>query len=353
MARTFWIGGLSLLVILGAATAGYYWMKGPMYRPGDLRSGKFKAATPPAQSGAADRWTMAPGVELYHFEEGSGTPILIVHGGPGFSPEKPWLGGSLLARNYRTIYYHQRGCGRSSRPISSFSTPNMYANMKLLNEQLGLPAQIADIERIRQILGQQKLILVGHSFGAMLVALYAAEYPEHVRAAIFIAPADLIRMPAGKEFDLFDQMRLRMPASERQEYAAYMREYFDFPRAFQRNEEQSSEFYGRMSKYYRLATGIKFAAGSPQSTGYEPLALYCSMGQHHDYSAALRRINAPVLVLHGANDLQPEAASRHFASYFANARFLSIPQATHFVFDDQPQQFANAVQDFLSDLPQE
>jgi proline iminopeptidase len=228
----------------------------------------------------------------------------------------------------------------------------MYANMKLLNEQLGLPAQIADIERIRQILGQQKLILVGHSFGAMLVALYAAEYPEHVRAAIFIAPADLIRMPAGKEFDLFDQMRLRMPASERQEYAAYMREYFDFPRAFQRNEEQSSEFYGRMSKYYRLATGIKFAAGSPQSTGYEPLALYCSMGQHHDYSAALRRINAPVLVLHGANDLQPEAASRHFASYFANARFLSIPQATHFVFDDQPQQFANAVQDFLSDLPQ-
>jgi proline iminopeptidase len=353
MARMFWIGGLSLLVILGAVAAGYSWMKGPMYRPGDLRSGKFKAAAPPAQNGATNRWTMEPGIELYHFEEGSGTPLLIVHGGPGFPPEKPWQGGSLLARHYRTIYYHQRGCGNSSRPISRFSTPNMYANMKLLNEQLGLRAQIADIERIRQILGQQKLVLVGHSFGALLVALYAAEYPEHVRAAIFIAPADLIRMPSGKDSDLFEQMRPRIPASERQEYEAYLREYFDFPRAFQRNEEQSAEFYGRMSKFYRLATGINQTAGNPNSTGYEPLALYCSMGQHHDYSAALRRIKAPVLVLHGANDLQPEAASRHFASYFANARFLSIPQATHFVYDDQPQQFASAVENFLSNLSQE
>ena len=164
MARMFWIGSLSLLAILGAVAAGYSWMKGPMYRPGDLRSGKFKAAAPPVQNGATNRWTMEPGIELYHFEEGSGTPLLIVHGGPGFPPEKPWQGGSLLARHYRTIYYHQRGCGNSSRPISRFSTPNMYANMKLLNEQLGLPAQIADIERIRQILGQQKLVLVGHSY---------------------------------------------------------------------------------------------------------------------------------------------------------------------------------------------
>ena len=118
MARTFWIGGLSLLVILGAATAGYYWMKGPMYRPGDLRSGKFKAATPPAQSGAADRWTMAPGVELYHFEEGSGTPILIVHGGPGFSPEKPWLGGSLLAEGPRLAQATAEFVAASRRPIA-------------------------------------------------------------------------------------------------------------------------------------------------------------------------------------------------------------------------------------------
>jgi proline iminopeptidase len=348
MSRVLWIGGVSLFVILGLAVAGLYWMKGPMYRPGDLRSGKFSMTPPPPQNNTSDRWTLEPGVELYHFEEGSGTPLLIVHGGPGFPPERPWLGGSLLAHDYRTIYYHQRGCGKSSRPIQSFSSTNMYANMKLLNERLGLPAQIADIERIRQILGRQKLILIGHSYGAMLVALYAAEYPEHVQAAIFVAPADLIRMPSGKEANLFELMRTRMPEEYRQEYAAYLREYFNFPLAFRRNEEQSSAFYGRMSKYYRLATGIQQSASTTQSTGYEPLALYCGMGQHHDYSAALRRVKAPVLVLHGTNDLQPEAASRHFASYFQNARFVSIPGATHFVFDDQPRQFADAIRDFLS-----
>jgi pimeloyl-ACP methyl ester carboxylesterase len=126
---------------------------------------------------------MEPGIELCHFEEGSETSLLIVHGGLGFPPEKPWQDGNLLARHYRTIYYPQRVCGNSSRPISSFSTPTMYSNMKLLNEPLGLPVQITNIERIRQIIDQQKLIFVRHSFGAMLVALYVAEYSEHMRAA--------------------------------------------------------------------------------------------------------------------------------------------------------------------------
>lgn len=350
MTRIYWIGGLSLLVVLCIAAMGLYWMKGPMYKPGDLRSGKFTVEPPPLQNSASDRWTMEQGIELYHFEEGAGTPILIVHGGPGFPPAKPWVGGGLLAQHFRTVYYHQRGCGKSSRPIRGFSSSNMYANMQLLNQQLGLPAQIADIERIRQILGQQKIILVGHSYGAMLVALYAAEYPEHVRATIYVAPADLIRMPADKDSNLFALMRARMPTAERTDYNAYLREYLDFPRAMRRNEEESSAFYGRMAKYYQLATNAKTPVDTAFSPGYEPLALYCSMGQHHDYSAAMRQITAPVLVIHGSDDVQPESASRHFASYFANARFVSIPHAAHFVFDDQPQQFADAVQNFLAAL---
>ncbi len=52
--------------------------------------------------------------------------------------------------------------------------------MQTLEQTLGISAQVADIERIRRILGEEKLIMVGHSFGGFLASLYAAEFPEHV-----------------------------------------------------------------------------------------------------------------------------------------------------------------------------
>jgi pimeloyl-ACP methyl ester carboxylesterase len=76
-------------------------------------------------------------------------------------------------------------------------------------------------------------------------------------------------------------------------------------------------------------------------------AMYFSMGLRHDYRAALKAVNAPVLVIHGDKDLQPEKASRLYADAFPNAEFRVIANAGHFVFNDQPEAFARIVSDFL------
>jgi proline iminopeptidase len=351
MHKLLWIGG-AVLVAAIAALAAWMWhaMMGPMYKPGNVRAGK-DVAEPlmPAEASGA-RWLVAPGIELHHFEEGAGTPILVIHGGPGFPPAGPWPAGALLGRDYRLIYYHQRGCGLSSRPIKRFSGSNMYANMQLLNRTLGLPAQVADIERIRRILGVDKIVLMGHSFGAFLAALYAAEFPEHVRASIYVAPADLTVLP-NPQADLFDVVRRRLPAEMKPEYESYMAEYFDFRRAFQRSESESGAFYGRFAKFYGAAAG----GGVPQTgdvsaAGYEPLAIYCGMGKHHDYSAALRAVATPGLVIHGSLDMQPESVSRGFAARFPNCRFAQIDGASHFVFEDRPEEFAGQVREFLKGI---
>jgi proline iminopeptidase len=346
--------GVGLIVLLLAAAAGvaWYWMTGPMYRPGDVRAGRNVAEplTPPAQGAAHanTRWVVAPGIELHHFEQGSGPEILTVHGGPGFPPTEPWAAGHVLSERYKLIYYHQRGCGLSTRPIASFTERNQYANMQLLNRTLGLPAQIADIERIRRILGQDKLVLMGHSFGAITAALYAAEFPEHVKALVFVAPANLAVLPV-KGDDLFALVRRRLPAEMKDEYDRYLAEYFDFRAAFRRTEPQSSEFYGRLGKYFAAGTAIP--AGSDSfGAGYVPLAAYLGMGKHHDYTAAFRGVTAPVLVIHGAGDLQSEATSRAFGQLFPNSRFVVIAGAGHFVFNDRPEEFAAAVRGFLDPL---
>lgn len=350
MYRFLLLGFAFVAVLVAAAAYGWHWMTGPMYQPGDVRAGKFVTEPLTPAPIVNDRWLVAPGIELHHFEEGTGTPILVVHGGPGFAPTRPWRAGSLLASDYRLVYYHQRGCGLSSRPIRSFPSSNMYANMGALHRTLGLPAQVADIERIRRILGVEKLILLGHSFGADIAAFYAAEFPEHVHALIYVAPADLAVLP-NKQGDLFELVRQRLPAEMKPEYESYLAEYFDFGRALRRSDAESSAFYGRFGRFYAAAVGGPAPVSSDATTsGYVPLAVFCSMGKHHDYTSALHGVRTPSLVIHGSRDLQPETVSRNFAAHFPNCRFVKIEGATHFAFDDRPEEFAGEVRAFLSSV---
>ena len=82
--------------------------------------------------------------------------------------------------------------------------------------------------------------------------------------------------------------------------------------------------------------------------GWMVQAMFFSMGMKHDYRAALKSVNVPVLVIHGEKDLQPEKASRMYADLFPNSQFRVIPNAGHFSFNDQPDTFAQMVSEFLS-----
>ena len=354
MKLTILIASVVLLAALAAVV--WHWFNSPLYQPGDIRAGKDlrEPLTPPDQTGVrSGYWRVASDIELYHFEQGSGELLLAVHGGPGFVPAAPWPAGAALASDYRLVYYHQRGCGSSTRPIRTLAGQSFYHSMQALHRTLGLPAQVADIERIRRILGRDKLILVGHSFGAFLAALYAAEFPEHVRAFIAVAPADLAVLPAPGG-GLFEQIRQRLPADQLPAYQRYLAEYFDFHAAVKKTDDELAAMYRRFGPFYMAATP---AASRPAiadtlegNGGMMPLALYFSMGRRHDYRAAFRQVAAPVLVIHGRDDLQPAASSRAFAGLFPNHRMVEIAAAGHFVFADQPAQFAATVREFLKPL---
>ena len=354
MKLTILVGIVTLLVLLAAVA--WHWFNSPLYQPGDVRAGKDlrEPLAPPSQGAARPGyWRVASDIELFHFEEGAGEPILTIHGGPGFVPAGPWPAGAALGADYRLVYYHQRGCGSSSRPIRSLPDQNFYQSMQMLNQTLGLAAQVADIERIRRILGREKLILAGHSFGAFLAALYAAEFPEHVRAVIAVAPADLAVLPTPGD-GLFGQIRQRLPAEKLPEYEKFLGEYFDFKGAVKKSDDELAAMYRRFGTFYLAASPAAAQhaiAGTMEGNGgMMPLAIYLSMGRRHDYRDAFRKITAPVLVIHGRDDLQSAAWSRHFAELFPNHRMVEIGGAGHFVFADQPAAFAAAVKEFLRAL---
>lgn len=342
----------SVLLVLAVIVGGLFWyfMNKPLYKPGMVRAGENLRAplAPPEQPDDEHVWTVEEDIQLHHFSAGEGRDVLIVHGGPGYPYAESWPGLEPLTDDYQFHYYDQRGCGQSTRPIDTFSSNNTYENMKTLEQTLGISAQLADIERIRRILGQEKLILVGHSFGGFLASLYAAEFPEHVEGMVLLVPANVLVMPQ-KDGGLFEEMGERLPAEMQEEYEAYLKEYLSFKDIFSKSEADLIAMNQEFGKYYQAVMEAPMPEQG-QPGGWMVQAMYLSMGRRHDYRGALQEVEAPVLIIHGAEDLQPEGASRAYADAFPNARVRVVEDAAHFVFLDQPGLFSAIVGEFLDGL---
>jgi proline iminopeptidase len=328
-------------------------MNAPLFEPGTVEARVQEAGEsldPPHESASDGAWQVTSTVSLRRTSTGEGDDILLIHGGPGYPPREPWKATDLIARSYRVHAYDQRGCGGSTRPITVPPDGTFYTKLTTIEAQLGLAAQLADIERTRRLLGRERLILVGHSFGALIAALYAAEFPSHVRALILVAPAPLVVMPKDGP-DLFALVRAKLPEDRRATYDAYLGGYFDLRALMDLDEMALSRYFGQFRDFYAAATGGRTVPNGGDVGGFMTLGVFASLGRAHDWRAALRRIDAPTLVLHGADDLQPESDSRLVAGAIPHAQVEVIRDSGHFPPDDAPEAFADEVLRFLRRVP--
>ncbi len=339
---------LALVIIAGI----YFWyaMQKPLYEPGMVRAGKNLRAslTPLEQTAGTDFWKMEDDIQLYHFSKGKGKNVLVIHGGPGFPYSEPWAGLDSLVGDYHFHYYDQRGCGKSTRPVDKFTAGNYYKNMTSLEKTLGLGAQVADIERIRHILGDDKLIIIGHSFGAFLASLYAAEFPEHIEAMVMVTPAPMFVFPMEVE-GLFDIIQKRLPENMQKEYSKWYKDYFDFKNIFSKTEADLVMMNKKLGLFFSKAIQSSMPAQG-ELGGWIAHAMYFSMGKRHDYRDALNTVDVPVLVIHAAEDFQTAAASQTYSEVFSNSRFHIIENSGHMPFYEQPDKFSLAITEFLGNL---
>ncbi len=92
-----------------------------------------------------------------------GIPVIVLHGGPGGGCS-PAMRRYFDPKAYRIVLFDQRGCGRS-RPHASVEANTTWD-------------LVADIERIRTLLGIERWMVFGGSWGATLALLYAQTHPE-------------------------------------------------------------------------------------------------------------------------------------------------------------------------------
>lgn len=342
---------LELLIIIAvwltASSAGAQ----SLYQSGMVRDGvNLRAPLDPPEQATEEFWRVEQDIELFRYSEGKGPNVLVIHGGPGYPGSGPWPGLTELAQDFEFHYYHQRGCGRSTKPIDRLESPNFMQNMKELEQTLGLGAQIADIERIRRILGDEELLIIGHSFGAFLAALYAAEFPEHVSAMVLVSPAAVLVIPP-EDGGLFGRVKESLPEEAQSDYGRFMGEYFNFGTIFTKNDSDLVALNKRFVGFFNTASGqADSAAGATTDLegigGWVTHASFFSMGMQCDYRPALGSVSAPSLIIHAESDLQPEEASRTYVDAIAGAEIQTI-KGGHFSFHEKPEEFAKLVGAFL------
>lgn len=110
----------------------------------------------------AEGYATVPGGRIFWRKFGSGgkTPLLTLHGGPG-SSHNYLLPLQALADERPVIFYDQLGCGRADAPEDE----SVYSIQRSVDE----------VDAVRDALDLERVILLGHSWGALLAVEYLCQ----------------------------------------------------------------------------------------------------------------------------------------------------------------------------------
>ena len=304
-----------------------------------------KAAAPagvfPLQEGFVD----ANGVLIYYKSLGSGSPLLVVHGGPGASHDYflPYL--LPLARTHRVVFIDERGSGRSQK----LEDPKLYTVENMAD----------DVEAVRRALGLGKVALLGHSYGGVLAQAYAFKYPDGLSKLLLCST-----FSSTKEMNkVFDRMKEKMPGELRDRIAKAEKEgLFGHGKDYEKNKYTNDYMIAAWGEGYfpYLYQRRPDPNYDPIAAGNVPWDLYREMWGSHgeyiidgnlvsvEYTDRLSSIRVPTLITAGDHDECDPSLSRVMHDKIAGSKLVIFPQSGHMTFVDQPNMFLKTVEDFLA-----
>jgi len=108
---------------------------------------------------------------LAGYRTGSGTPLLILHGGPGVPCSYVYRAHEqYAAEGFEVVSWDQLGCGRSDRP----NDPSLWTVTRFVDE----------VEEVRRQLGWDRFLMLGNSWGGILGMEYCLQHLDRVQAFV-------------------------------------------------------------------------------------------------------------------------------------------------------------------------
>jgi len=279
----------------------------------------------PAQSPHESRIPVG-GAALYSRDVGQGTPVVVLHGGPDFDHSYFLPELDRLSDSFHLIYYDQRGRGRSAEGVQP--------------HEVTLASEMEDLDKVRQHFHLDSMVLLGHSWGAVLALEYALRHPQRVSHLILMNPApastaDYRQLRKDWLDKRPDDMERRKAIASSAAYkegdpeavTAYYRIHFQ--PAFARSGDYQ-KFMARLKSSF-TKEGILKARAVEDRLMTETWAL-----PNYDLLPKLRDLKVPTLVIHGDHDFIPATTAEHIADAIPKARLVTLKDCGHFAYMECP-----------------
>ena len=265
------------------------------------------------------------GEELHYVMEGTGDPLIFIHGGIGdFSAWIPRL--KTFSKDFKVITYSRR-----------YAYPNKQVFDSLADYSQVIHAK--DLKALIQKLNLTKVNLVGHSYGALTALATAIENPEIINSLVLGEPPAVSVLTENKKGS--------------DSWQEFIENYISpSAQAFrQNNNEEGVERFlqGVMGNDFRISqvpTDVK------QSWMNNVLEIW---GQNINQSSEpldenkIKSLNAPVLLLYG--DSSPKFFGeiiKELDRLLPNSEMVLIENSSHGLYFENPQACDQAVMDFLA-----
>ncbi|HEY0739954.1 MAG TPA: proline iminopeptidase-family hydrolase [Chryseosolibacter sp.] len=258
------------------------------------------------------------------------TPLLLLHGGPGFTSDylRPL---AALANERPVIFYDQLGAGRSDRPqdTSLWNIDRFVTELELLCEHLKLDT----------------LHLFGHSWGTMLTTQYLTKSPKGIKTLILAGPC----LNAQQWIKDTNLLRSQLPQAIQ-----------DSLKWHEDKGTTSSPGYIQATDefYKRYFCRIPFTPDVQKSFDEQSLSVYNTMWGNNEFTATgnlknfnrtdvLHTISVPTLFTCGRFDEATPATTQAYAAQVKNSEVVVIEDASHQSMNEKPDEYVKVVREFL------
>jgi pimeloyl-ACP methyl ester carboxylesterase len=257
----------------------------------------------------------APGGVLAGAVEGDGSPVLVLHGGPGLSVNIVDDLVADLAPAYRVATFQQRGIAPS-----------------VTDGDFTIDEALADVVAVLDHLGWQRTYVVGSSWGGHLAFWVAGSLPDRLLGVLAVDPLGAVGDGGNAEFEA--EMERRTPEEARERAAELDRQ----AQAGEVGEEGALESF-------RLFWPAYFAdpATAPPVPDRMRLSVAAYSGLFADLvarqpelEASLPAIAVPVGVVVGERSSIPNSAGRDSADRIPGAWTEVVPAAGHLPWYERP-----------------
>ncbi|EKN70103.1 peptidase [Neobacillus bataviensis LMG 21833] len=268
-------------------------------------------------------------------ENGGGTPVIILHGGPG-SSSFSLQGLKALAKDRPVILYDQLGCGKSDRPTDT----SLWHVGRFVEE----------LAQIRQALKLDEVHILGHSWGTTLAAAYCLTKPSGVKSIIFSSPC--LSAPLWEQDQKRNLKKLPLDVQETikrcEDNGTTDSEEFEaaievFSKHFVNRMEKQPEWLEQKPSGYRNAEIYNIMWGPSEFTVLGNL-------KEFDCTTQLKDLACPALYTCGRFDEATPETTQLYSSLTPHSKFHVFEKSAHMPYIEEPEEYVTIMGEFLQSI---